>query len=49
MRAAEDDNAFEGDPETAETEMVLLEAIAQSEWGDTIPMQQLLSELGEQD
>jgi len=40
--ALEGDETFEADPAT---EKVLLEAIAQCERGDTIPMTRLLSEL----
>ena len=40
--AREGDETFEADPET---ERMLLDAIAQCERGDTIPMTQLLGEL----
>ena len=40
--ARDEDETFEADPAT---EKMLLEAIAQCERGDTIPMTQLLSEL----
>jgi hypothetical protein len=40
--AREGDETFEADPET---ERVLLDAIAQCERGDTIPIAQLLGEL----
>lgn len=44
--ARDDDETFEAD---AATEKMLLDAIAQCERGDTIPMKQLLSELRSQE
>jgi hypothetical protein len=44
--ARDDDETFEADPAT---EKMLLDAIAQCERGDTIPLKQLLSELRRQE
>ena len=44
--ARDDDETFEADPAT---EKMLLDAIAQCERGDSIPMKQLLSELRRQE
>ncbi len=44
--ARDDDETFEADPAT---EKMLLDAIAQCQRGDTIPIRQLLSELRSQE